>query len=573
MHVKQIKSNIKGGVDQALGEKTLIVGPNGHGKSAIVNAVELALGGTASDIVGRAEVKRELDLLALGDGKEVSVEAILDDDSRATYEAKSNGRGGAKKASHVCPVHATFPVRDVRAALGGSSDTARSWLLEKVVTEVTRNDVVAWFTPEATELYESMARDGVGEITNLLAVVSSAAKEGRAKKKRLKSDQELLERLGANLDAEPSEKTLSRVREEEAAALTQYEEAMRASGKAEAQNELQRIKAQAEEAIERTIQCQTDWNQVREIKPLGDRPTQKEADLIDRVQALKGIHQMHIDLDMNGHCLVCEQSSEGINHTGLMARKEQIIQTVESRASWWDAHDQVRSKFNDAQTEAERAIERYHEAKEAVLLSEVDAIPLPEAKALWEAANMKRVATEAAEGQWKQLRSQKDLIRELRQDISNLEELVESGKQAVNRLLTSAVSSFTERVQSYLPEQDVFKLVLEQDGKEVCRFGLERDGQLHTALSGAEWARLTLALACASATGKEDLLVFTPEERAFDPKTLRDVMAALSDAPGQVILTSPIKHKGRLPKGWTVVEIEEAAFDSTQTEGGVSLSM
>ena len=81
------------------------------------------------------------------------------------------------------------------------------------------------------------------------------------------------------------------------------------------------------------------------------------------------------------------------------------------------------------------------------------------------------------------------------------------------------------------------------------------------------------AMACASTSGSEDLLIFTPEERAFDPSTLRSVMAALSDAPGQVLLTSPIKHKGRLPKGWTVVEVGNETFDSTQTEEPVSLSV
>ena len=129
MHITRITSNIKGGVDQELGEKTLIVGPNGIGKSAIINAVELAVGGSASDIVGRAEVKREAELLTLAGGASVTADAEFSNGSRASYKATSNGRGGAKKAAHSCPVTAAFPVRDVRAALGGSSDTARSWLL------------------------------------------------------------------------------------------------------------------------------------------------------------------------------------------------------------------------------------------------------------------------------------------------------------------------------------------------------------------------------------------------------------------------------------------------------------
>ena len=95
--------------------------------------------------------------------------------------------------------------------------------------------------------------------------------------------------------------------------------------------------------------------------------------------------------------------------------------------------------------------------------------------------------------------------------------------------------------------------------------GIQPDGFLHTALSGAEWARLTLAIACAASEGMDGLRVFTPEERAFDPATLRDVMAALSEAPGQVIITSPVKHKGRLPKGWTVIDLTEQADKAHST--------
>ncbi len=99
-------------------------------------------------------------------------------------------------------------------------------------------------------------------------------------------------------------------------------------------------------------------------------------------------------------------------------------------------------------------------------------------------------------------------------------------------------------------------------------------GFLHTALSGAEWARLTLAIACAASENTPGLRVFTPEERAFDPATLRDVMVALAEAPGQVLITSPIKHKGRLPKGWTVIDLSEAeAVHSTPSSLDTSPQM
>jgi hypothetical protein len=88
--------------------------------------------------------------------------------------------------------------------------------------------------------------------------------------------------------------------------------------------------------------------------------------------------------------------------------------------------------------------------------------------------------------------------------------------------------------------------------------GFRRGKTLHTALSGAEWARLTLALGCA--TFKADatvLAIFTPEERAFDPETLAAVMNALSNAPGQVILQSPHSPSNTYRPEWRVVDLEE----------------
>jgi len=127
----------------------------------------------------------------------------------------------------------------------------------------------------------------------------------------------------------------------------------------------------------------------------------------------------------------------------------------------------------------------------------------------------------------------------------------------VGVLLDAAVASFTARVQAFLPAADVFQLQLRDDkGKPTCDFGFMRDGELHTAVSGAEWVRLQLALTCAVVTPDPNkLVVITPEERAFDPATLREVMVALADAPGQVILTSPIKPKGAKPKGWTIIDV------------------
>ena len=126
-------------------------------------------------------------------------------------------------------------------------------------------------------------------------------------------------------------------------------------------------------------------------------------------------------------------------------------------------------------------------------------------------------------------------------------------------LLKKAHTKFEKAVQEYLPPGDMFRMVLVENKKPVCRMGFKRGETLHTALSGAEWARLTLALGCATFKADDKTLaIFTPEERAFDGDTLATVMNALSDAPGQVLLQSPTKPTNRYHAEWSVVDLDKA---------------
>jgi len=571
MFVKHIKSNIKGGVDTTLGEKTLIVGPNGQGKSAVVNAVELALLASASDIVGRAEVKRESDLLALTHGETLTATATLDDGDTVSVEIQSNGRGGAKKAKLTGNVSASFPVHEVRGALGGSPDTARKWLLSRVASSVNREDVTSWFSPEGAELYGIMAKQMYGtEIDILLGVLSSSSSDIRSKKNEIKTIKAVLDRSGATLDTEPTQQMVEEAGVLTEKALLDYEESMKNSHYANAEEAVRTLTQKAEGAITLLGLAQADWDQVKDLTPPGERPTQKQLDVVDRIQALRGIHAIHTELAFEG-CLVCERTGQ-LDHSALSGQKAQIIQGIEGVSDWWSVRDQLGQTATNAEVAAVGAVEEAQRAKEDLESLNQPAPEDRDTKGIWEAAHMRETALKEVSKQWKVIRSQREETRILRADISNLQDVVDGAKQAVTRLLKSAVDTFAQSVQSYLPTSDVFELRLEENGKEVCRFGFARSGVLHTALSGAEWARLTLAIACAASESADGIRIFTPEERAFDPSTLRDVMAALSDAPGQVLITSPIKHKGRLPKGWTVIDLSETLADPHSTSSSLTPS-
>jgi hypothetical protein len=182
--------------------------------------------------------------------------------------------------------------------------------------------------------------------------------------------------------------------------------------------------------------------------------------------------------------------------------------------------------------------------------------PAPDNSLLGEIAAAQKALSEAAfvKNEWKKVRDQQSIVKEARVEHRDLSNLKDDCRSAMDALVKNSVTAFEQAVQAHLPDSDDFRLVL---GDKSVSMGFVRDGVLHTALSGAEWARLTLAVASAQLRLAQHSgpVVVTPKERAWDPDTLAASMRALSDAPGQVLLLSPIRPKGRLPKGWTLVEV------------------
>jgi hypothetical protein len=254
-----------------------------------------------------------------------------------------------------------------------------------------------------------------------------------------------------------------------------------------------------------------------------------------------------------GTCLLCENPAP-FNAAAREAQLEAANKDAALRVRLNERIVALSAKVGELTARATSLVAEYDK-----VLAEPDFMQsgttVDEARVAMSAASSRLHALTNAAKRHEDVRAQKQQERQLKRDIRDAEELTEGCVEAVGALLKTATVDFIKKTQSFLPAEDNFDLVLNDNDKEVCRFGFVRDGVLHTALSGAEWARLTLALACAANKATSDmLLVFTPEERAFDPQTLRSVLLSLSDAPGQVILCSPVKPAGKLPKGWTMVE-------------------
>jgi energy-coupling factor transporter ATP-binding protein EcfA2 len=568
MFVKSVEGTVKGNVNAELGRLTIIVGPNGSGKSRLVNTLELALLGYASDVVGRAEMRKESELIALagGLGDNLVAKATLDD-GRVCQWSTAKSKTGTKRAEHIKAVAAEFPVNHVREALTGSVDTARTWLLQRVAAKVSRADVTKYFNSDDAEtVYSNKAKFFTGdEIQTLLGVYDAVKSEKRAKSAAVTTTGKNIATLAEGLPPEPTEAQLNAVVAQAEAALADYRAAIEANTRSLVVPQplnpvvLDQLYARAVEIAELVETAAKEKATAQdEYDFLGGALDPASRVLFDLRSQIVGLCETHTKLGI-GSCLACEQPFPALNanaRASALTRLNEGLSQREAATIALEAAADVERKVREA---FEHAVKEYNAARQAQ-----DASVPPDANATFSVdaaaeslrqAQALRSEVERTAEAWKSVRSLRTDERDAKKAVNTLEEVIEGCKSAIEGILKSATQQFIDRVQSFLPASDRFALVLSEGDKDVCRFGFVRDGSLHTALSGAEWARLTLALACACSSDSADTLrVFVPEDRAFDAKTLRDVLIALTDAPGQVIIATTTMPAGRLPKGWTLVQ-------------------
>lgn len=555
MHIKEVRSNLKRGVNAKLGARTLVTGPNGSGKTSIQNAIELALLGFASDVEGRAVVKKGDMLAKLGPpGDTMYALAVLDDGREARWSISPSKRGvGFHEPEHqpLSGLRVVFPVQEVREVLTGSPDALRMWLMSRVGANAGLQDVLNSLAAKHLAMYKDRSgrvrRGAMTEVDTLLAVIDAAYTEARSLNAEAKSAKAVIDTMSEGLGPEPYEEDLQKAQQAADHATDALREAQaRPSGG---------MYQQAQEAARIRLRDLTEQEarlqQLRAAAPPLHPAEQKLAGLRRDIAA---VCRATADLK-SGTCLACgapvaqdvaarAKRMEEDNLKGAAALRahqaieEQAVRTEEARRSAAEA------------TRVEQALA----SAASVSRAAVDWIALTSAVDQTKTA---LVNLQNTQRQWRTLRAAKDQAQKALDTAQNLKSFAEDAEGVVETLLQRAAAAFESSVQAHLPPSDEFRILLLDGKKTVCRVGLMRRGVLHTALSGAEWARLTLALGCATFRPDENTLaIFIPEERAFDPDTLARVMSALDNAPGQVLLQSPVPPSpDRMPSGWSHIDL------------------
>jgi len=522
LYFGHVESTLKKGCNVKLGQRTVIVGGNGSGKSSIVQSLELAANGWASDMEGRARVKQGTALARLfpPDGARYA-RATLSNGAQFLWELEDNKTGGFKRPEHTPPALVRWPVQDLMDVLRGDSNTVSAWLEQQVVGGLTEADLLSALPPAVRDLVkEFMKRQ---RKTDFIALAKDAKQEAKNLRVQATRSEKTIDSMTEGI-APP---LLDSARKELEAKLAVMTAPQVGITKAE------HVAARAE--IERFVQIyMTKQSELEKLVA----PPANISEAVNRLVAAGTLIQQHTTIFGKYDCWVCGNEKKG-------AIDAQTIRLTEAMAQVHPKHQEGARRAALVQEQVVREADLKQRA-EAFKKLKVAEVPDDGARraimarlAMDDAAKRTWFNADAARREADQFRSKADLLTLAGNALEK------AGKQ----FLEKSKLDFESTVSAFLPEGERIGVDLES-----ARFGLLRNGEIHSALSGAEWSRVLLALAAAQERNATTPCVLVPEDRAWDARTLSQVMQALATCAVQVLIMSTVAPAAPV-EGWTLVEL------------------
>ena len=527
-HITEVETNIKVGAKVALGPRTLILGRNRSGKSTIVNAIEAAGSGRVSDVAGRSTLAKDSDLSMLSSEETIFASAKLSDGTTSGWRLVKGHRAQRTGAAIA------FPLRDAREALLGEPDKARRWILQN-------GGGIDWDDVEALipDTLHAKLRSIVWDSTEAEDTPARLAQAIDASKQRVRE-------ANAKAKAKPTAPSAPPPTEAE----MQAAEALVASFTAKGDRDrLTEVREQINTITSEILILEREESESQ--KDLASVPTTAPVSEIARaalvvVEALAKARATQ--------CAICGGKAEPAT---LITRAKYARDRLDGSLK----ADALRGKIEDvlARVQHELTVKKQeyaHLAEDEKRLvaslgvagdidPEID--PAQAHRQLSEMQTLRAAWKLARQGETESLQAEQDALA--------WGQLSSALSDALGKLVERARAAFEARVQAFLPKGWRFGVDLLDGDREVLRVGLRESRQLRAALSGAEWATVTAALALATAPGGDGPVVIAPEERAFDADTLSDVLQSFGSVDtAQVVITSPVAPS-TVPEGWTVVQV------------------
>lgn len=522
VYVDYVSSTMKCGCSVQLGPKTLIVGPNGSGKTTILQAIELATCGCASDLEGRNQVKQSAALARLfPEGAAMEVTCTLSDETVFSWQLSTRGEDGFKTPEHVAPVNVRWPFQELKAILTGDATTVGSWLESQIIGEVKEVDLLRSLPPEVRSDVNDLAQRA--QTTDFIALSKFAKDEAR----------------NLRLQATKSEKTVVGMTRGIAPPLLDEERKELQDKLSALQGRRGNISASDFAALKQQLDAAMTEYMEYEVKvaalPALDTQAKKDFEVLLKLERIQEIQLDHASQTQE-ICLVCGKGSLA-DFKKKAADVEALL--VEYRQKAKEIEDQQILQQRLA-TRLARLQEIAEQVKSAVVKEDSSTQEQELQQTLMSDMAAKRTWDNAAAARLEiaQSRARADRLT----TASGL--LATAGKE----LLDKKKKVFEAAVSSFLPQGEKLGVDIKSS-----RLGLVREGHLHSALSGAEWSRVLLALASAT-TSDSTPCILAPEDRAWDRDTLQHVMEAVAASPVQIILMSTVPPTSAV-EGWTIVEV------------------
>ncbi len=522
MYIKHIKGNVKEGVDTPLGPRTLIVGDNGTGKSSIINAIELALGGFASDVNGRGIVKKPSDLITLKNtdktdkSKLLQATATLNDNGVCHWEVKKTPKG-AGRPTHAIPkgLNVRFPFQEVKEALTGSADTARQYLLSTLSIEEYLTGAPENVLKELEAQTKAKPTVSVGD--HLTTVAEIAKRRIRDTKAEIKARSISKELLGKGLIPTTKEAVENAKAESE-----KFLQAIMKQGKAVQSQDV-------ESARQRALMYGQSLEEMDKLLSIGEPQaiTADEHSFKHILGTMSEVIKIHTERG-DTSCLVCGGSLENVaTSEAIQEILNPILEREQDAVIYKDRSVRRAAEFKRLQD----AIAQYEALKEKFEQTGTDVdIHLQYTQA--------RKVYEDLKSNWNiqlQLRKLEETHQRQQDLLKESEKLKADAEKTAQEALREAIDAFEDRVSVFLPTDRKFVLDL---GKTYCRIGMSKYNKVRYAVSGAEYNMLILAIAAATALETDTFNVFIPDERAYDKYTLWHILDALKNTDGQILITT-----------------------------------
>lgn len=534
-YAKRVKSPLKGGVDVVLGPKTCLVGPNGGGKTAILQALKLGTQGYVDDQEGRDGVHTTASIARLFPPEAaLEVEVEMSDGKQFSWSSKPRGKGFTKPKTKQ-PYDVKFPFQAIKALLSGDDKKIRSWLEHRAGCVVSEDDLVEMLPPVQKEAAPAMLRrfKERSPVELSSALKKEASNLRREATRKAKTIDKLVEGIPLPLSAVAAadlEERKAVLWAQAHATNTMTEEDHKALRGAI--DELAGALSSVKELVDALPEEGEDDAETFRVASLGHSMAKQ--------------HLEHLGADT---CYVCMRKEADVQ--GAYARWDAVLGDFQAAGS----RKRLQSQYDRGLDELTVLVAKYKGA------TVVDMEPVLTAHS---AASASLATHEANKRVWSQAEGLRKEVAGSRATADSCASLGRTWETKGKELLLRRKKAYEDTVTMWLPEGEIF--VMDLDAGRVGLAHVLYPHMIRTSLSGAEMSRVLLAVLSAEDEEDSTPSILETEDRGWDPDTLASVMNALTDSPDQVILMSTVPPKGmefneaghlvgEPPGGWSVVPV------------------